>query len=187
METVLADLQAWYVAQCDGEWEHCYGMTIGTMDNPGWSVTIELTETLLEGKEFAPVKTEEVEGRWADCRVKDKKFVGYGGPQQLEQLLTIFLDWAKTEPDWLTVPCETEAQTKTREDSGLWAVLGEEVGPELCRAPGCAHLHVKYSAFCRAHHFEMMRGYCYAAPESGLLDHPFRVKLKPHEPTHFSF
>lgn len=74
METVLADLQAWYAAQCDGDWEHSYGVKIGTMDNPGWSLKVDLTDTLLEDKEFAPVKTEEVAGLWLDCQVQDKKF-----------------------------------------------------------------------------------------------------------------
>ena len=32
-------LQRWYVAQCDGEWEHAYGVEIGTLDNPGWSIS----------------------------------------------------------------------------------------------------------------------------------------------------
>jgi hypothetical protein len=33
---LISWLQRWYTAQCDGGWEHHYGITIGTLDNPGW-------------------------------------------------------------------------------------------------------------------------------------------------------
>lgn len=33
-------LQEWYIQNCDGDWEHCYGIKIGTLDNPGWSIDI---------------------------------------------------------------------------------------------------------------------------------------------------
>jgi hypothetical protein len=32
---ILAELQTWYRAQCNGEWEHVWGMTIQSTDNPG--------------------------------------------------------------------------------------------------------------------------------------------------------
>ena len=35
-------LQEWYVAQCDGDWEHSYGVKIDTLDNPGWSLKVDL-------------------------------------------------------------------------------------------------------------------------------------------------
>jgi hypothetical protein len=38
-------LQDWYKQNCDGDWEHSYGINIYTVDNPGWSVNIELTDT----------------------------------------------------------------------------------------------------------------------------------------------
>ena len=40
-------LQRWYVAQCDAEWEHSYGVEIGTLDYPGWSLRIDLKGTAL--------------------------------------------------------------------------------------------------------------------------------------------
>ncbi|MBV9865619.1 MAG: immunity 53 family protein [Abitibacteriaceae bacterium] len=163
METVLSDLQAWYAAQCDGEWEHEFGIEIKTMDNPGWSLRVNLEDTLLEDKSFGEVKRQDSKDSWVQCFIEGKYFIGFGGPHQLTELLTIFLDWAKTEPDWLAVQYETEEQARDRKDKELWAVLGDEVGPELCRAENCTHPHIRYSAFCRRHHFEMMRGY--APPE----------------------
>jgi len=31
----LTWLMNWYVAQCDGDWEHRFGFEIGTLENPG--------------------------------------------------------------------------------------------------------------------------------------------------------
>lgn len=41
----LQELQRWYRSQCNGDWEHSYGVKIDTLDNPGWSVTVELADT----------------------------------------------------------------------------------------------------------------------------------------------
>lgn len=38
-------LEAWYQQNCDGYWEHSYGIEIETLDNPGWHVKIDLRET----------------------------------------------------------------------------------------------------------------------------------------------
>jgi len=31
-------IQSWYRDQVNGEWEHTSGVTIETLDNPGWMV-----------------------------------------------------------------------------------------------------------------------------------------------------
>jgi len=43
----LQQLQDWYFAQCNGDWEHRYGVTISTLDNPGWTLEVDLTNTCL--------------------------------------------------------------------------------------------------------------------------------------------
>ena len=35
-------LQSWYAAQCNDTWEHDHGITIDTLDNPGWHVRIDV-------------------------------------------------------------------------------------------------------------------------------------------------
>ena len=32
----------WYKTNCDGDWEHSYGITLQTLDNPGWHLTVDL-------------------------------------------------------------------------------------------------------------------------------------------------
>lgn len=45
-------LMNWYVRECNNDWEHSYGVKIDTLDNPGWTIEIDLRETSLEGRSF---------------------------------------------------------------------------------------------------------------------------------------
>ena len=72
-------LQKWFGSQCNGDWEHCFGIGISTMDNPGWHVSVELEETPLAGVAFSPVLEERTEEDWVCCRIKDGCFEGFGG------------------------------------------------------------------------------------------------------------
>jgi hypothetical protein len=62
--SMLDRLQGWYVAQCDGEWEHQHGLSIGTLDNPGWSISIGLTDTGLQSRPFERFEIERTERNW---------------------------------------------------------------------------------------------------------------------------
>jgi len=90
----LTQLQRWYSAQCDGDWEHDLGVRIETLDNPGWMVKINLKDTLLEAVEFSEVRQIEDDREWLDCRVTDGEFRGAGGPHMLGAILEIFVRWA---------------------------------------------------------------------------------------------
>jgi Immunity protein 53 len=97
MSAELSELQAWFRAQCDGDWEHSFGIKIETLDNPGWSVTIDLAETQLVDAEFAGLE-EAVEDpeRWVSCRVSERRFLGACGPAMLPRVLGAFLEWSKS-------------------------------------------------------------------------------------------
>ncbi|MFT5930929.1 MAG: hypothetical protein ACI93G_000001, partial [Hyphomonas sp.] len=41
----------WYQSQCDGDWEHSFGLKIESLDNPGWSVHVDLEGTSLETRD----------------------------------------------------------------------------------------------------------------------------------------
>lgn len=45
-------LMNWYNTQCDGNWEHDYGILIETTDNPGWSIEINLQNTSVNDLEI---------------------------------------------------------------------------------------------------------------------------------------
>jgi hypothetical protein len=98
---LLGWLERWYQAQCDDEWEHHYGVTIQTLDNPGWLVQADL-----RGVELAAIATDQIlavvgeppsekNGNiggnvWMKCEIKSGKFVGAGDPTQLRMILAQF-------------------------------------------------------------------------------------------------
>jgi hypothetical protein len=99
--SAIESLQNWYLAQCDGNWEHRYGVTVGTLDNPGWSLEIDLVGTKLQSVKFDAVSygvganSEPVGVDWLVCKVEKNKFLGHGGPKKLEEVINVFLSWAK--------------------------------------------------------------------------------------------
>lgn len=92
---LLTWLQAWYEAQCDGEWEHEHELTIGNIDNPGWRVLIDVSGTSLDIVPFPAVSVDRSERNWLRCRVVEARFEAYGGPGNLIEILTMFREWAE--------------------------------------------------------------------------------------------
>jgi hypothetical protein len=97
----LAWLTHWYARQCDGEWEHTFGVTIESLDNPGWRVRIDVRGTVLEKAAFTPVieghdpPDGDVAARWRRCTVSEKRFEGAGGTHDLDAILGVFRKWAE--------------------------------------------------------------------------------------------
>ena len=88
---VIEKIESWYMSQCNGDWEHDFGLKIDTLDNPGWRVTIDLQLTSLQGVEFEKqVDTSELD--WYHITVRDNKFVGFGDSKKLKFLLSYFID-----------------------------------------------------------------------------------------------
>ncbi|WP_281544833.1 immunity 53 family protein [Grimontia sp. SpTr1] len=91
----LKKLQDWYLSQCNDDWEHSFGMKIDTLDNPGWSIKIDLSETSLDKQTFTTVEVDyESDKNWIFCKVENNQFIGACGPLKLEAMLNVFLDWA---------------------------------------------------------------------------------------------
>lgn len=57
----------WFCSQCDGDWEHENQIKLSTVDNPGWSLVIDLCGTSLDG----------VEIEWRLMEVSDSDWIGY--------------------------------------------------------------------------------------------------------------
>ena len=91
----MKELENWYLSNCDGDWEHQYGVTIESLDNPGWRVLIDLIGTKLEQIDFEKINNTESESEWIVCKVENNKFIGAGGPQKLNGIINIFIDWVK--------------------------------------------------------------------------------------------
>ncbi|MET1173410.1 MULTISPECIES: immunity 53 family protein [Paenibacillus] len=96
MMDILKWIQSWYYENCDGDWEHSYGVRIDTVDNPGWSVEIDLTDTYLEDVPFDSIEEERNEEDWFYCIVRDGVFHSAGGAKNLEEMLNCFKNWASS-------------------------------------------------------------------------------------------
>src|SRR5262249_22194084 len=89
-------LAKWYESNCDGTWEHGYGVQVETVDNPGWHITIDLNGTPLE---HAPFTTHEDkyqdEREWLRCWKEGSTFRAACGPRRVDEALAMFCDWAE--------------------------------------------------------------------------------------------
>jgi hypothetical protein len=92
----LAGIQAWYATRCDGDWEHAYGLSIETVDNPGWAVRIDLAETPDAERAFERQETLGDENDWLVCWVEREGFHARCGPENLSEAIRVFLAWAST-------------------------------------------------------------------------------------------
>jgi hypothetical protein len=95
-DSCLSRLEAWFASECNGDWEHTYGITLETVDNPGWMLKVEIADTLLSGRPFTTVSERVSDSDWLHCTVTEGIFRGSGGIGNLERILTIFLDWAES-------------------------------------------------------------------------------------------
>ncbi len=98
----LENLQRWYSMHCDGDWEHSYGITIESIDNPGWRVTIDLSDTMLSDCNFDSVcipRLNSDESSWYVCRKEGTTYVAECSPLRLSKVISIFLSWASSHSD----------------------------------------------------------------------------------------
>lgn len=89
-------LSHWYTSQCDGDWEHGYGITIETLDNPGWSITVDID--LLPVGDLEPIPWqyfENNENDWYGFKAEDDKFEASGDPTKLSFIISLFKDFVE--------------------------------------------------------------------------------------------
>lgn len=89
---LLQRIQRWYTINCNGDWEHGYPISITTIDNPGWAVTIPLQDTCLQNATLDYFLNQRTTTDWVGYSVQDGAFEGNGGAENLSEILTYFLD-----------------------------------------------------------------------------------------------
>jgi|SRR5579864_3462484 len=89
----LSRLEQWYVSQCNGTWEHAYGIRIDTLDNPGWTVEIDLRETSKENAELKRMIISRGENDWILFWIEKQKFRIACGPLNLSEAAEVFVHW----------------------------------------------------------------------------------------------
>ncbi|MFZ0565626.1 MAG: immunity 53 family protein [Chlamydiales bacterium] len=92
-------LQKWYRSQCNGDWEHAYGITIETVDTPGWYVTVDLDDTCLENSIFEEIKEDQDDLNWFFCLKRSNKFEASCGPCNLNTIFQIFRQWVESRAE----------------------------------------------------------------------------------------
>jgi len=97
-------LSQWYLSQCDNNWEHSFGVKVDTLDNPGWSLKIDLTDTEMRGRDFGRVEHGEPSGNleewqrtgsWWVARVEGDVFDVACGPLDLSAAVGVFRRWVE--------------------------------------------------------------------------------------------
>ena len=88
---LLEWLMTWYQSNCDGDWEHQNGIEIGTLDNPGWYLEVNLQDTSKDGCVIQRELTERTETDWIDVKTKNNKFLAAGGPGNLAEIINLFV------------------------------------------------------------------------------------------------
>jgi hypothetical protein len=110
LPTVLEKLQTWYNSNCDGDWEHQYGFSLENIDNPGWTLTIDLDFTHQEDEIFSEYTIGKDQPlNWIVVKKNGKKLNGACGPMQLEQMLELVTDWLRPHTPELMENNDTEA------------------------------------------------------------------------------
>ena len=92
-------LSEWYLNNCDNDWEHDYGVKIDTLDNPGWTVVIDIENTGVN-IENRPWQTFEYSSTdWYYYKIENGKYEASGDPTKLERLILIFKDLVEKKTD----------------------------------------------------------------------------------------
>jgi hypothetical protein len=100
----LTWLIRWYLGECNDDWEHSYGLKIDTLDNPGWTLKIDLRETNLQSRPFTRVEhgepSDDLEewrtlGSWWVADVRDQTFEAACGPLDLPSAIRVFREWVE--------------------------------------------------------------------------------------------
>jgi len=92
---ILNWLCNWYKKNCNGDWEHNYGVAIGTLDNPGWSVKIDLVDTPLYGKKLEKRWIENSDSDWCSVSSDGIFFEAYGDSSKLRFMLEYFKEFVE--------------------------------------------------------------------------------------------
>ncbi|HLP69831.1 MAG TPA: immunity 53 family protein [Rhizobium sp.] len=91
----VSRLCAWYERQCADDWHEDHGIRIDTLDNPGWSLKVDLKGTPLCEKDFQELRAERSDRDWITVRKNGDTFEGFCSPKALNEMIRVFLSWAE--------------------------------------------------------------------------------------------
>jgi Immunity protein 53 len=89
--TAIDLLCGWYKSNCNDSWEHQFGVTIESLDNPGWTLRVDIEDTKFSTREFGALKISRSGDDRLDCRIESGQFVAFGGVGNLTEIIEVFL------------------------------------------------------------------------------------------------
>jgi Immunity protein 53 len=89
----VSTLERWYASQCNGDWEHGYGVHIETLDNPGWMVQIDLHNTKKQSSSLERVAIDRTKDDWIQYWIENQKFQIACGPMNFSEAIETFVNW----------------------------------------------------------------------------------------------
>jgi len=98
----ISDLEQWYASQCDGDWEHRYGVKIDALDNPGWLLHIDLQGTRRQDAKLEMVRINRADNDWIQYWVEKRQFNIACGPKNLSEAVALFVRWFESR--YLSTP-----------------------------------------------------------------------------------
>jgi len=83
-------IQNWFKDNCDGEWEYGEGIQITTLENPGWEVEIDISNTSIADVNISWILNENSAHDWYGVKIENQKFNASGDSGKLKYLLGLF-------------------------------------------------------------------------------------------------
>ena len=87
---ILKWISNWFSNHCDEDWEYENQIKIETVSNPGWYITIDLKDTLLENFVLKQELIEKEPNDWYFYDFEESKFKASGDLTKLQFLLSEF-------------------------------------------------------------------------------------------------
>lgn len=87
---ILDWIQNWFKNNCDGDWEHGEAIQINTLDNPGWEVEVDISNTSIANIDIKWILNENGPQDWYGVKIENKKFSAAGDAGKLTFLLGLF-------------------------------------------------------------------------------------------------
>ncbi len=87
---ILQWIQNWLKDNCDGDWERGDGIQITTLDNPGWELEIDISNTSIANMNIGWILNEKNAQDWYGVKIENQKFTASGDSGKLLFLLELF-------------------------------------------------------------------------------------------------
>jgi hypothetical protein len=85
----------WYQKHITTDLTSAKRIDLGTLDNPGWALDIDLHNTDLDKRTFTNVKIDKNHEDWIFCSLTNHTFSGNCGPHNCLNMIRLFREWTE--------------------------------------------------------------------------------------------